>query len=62
MRVVVWVAFLMAIVPLVWILWTVLSKGLDLVLTVDWWTKSQARHHADGRPAAGPTTRSSGPS
>ena len=42
MRVVVWVAFLIAIVPLVWILWTVLSKGLDLVLTVDWWTKSQA--------------------
>ena len=42
MRVVVWVAFLIAIVPLAWILWTVLSKGLDLVLTVDWWTKSQA--------------------
>jgi phosphate transport system permease protein len=42
MRVVVWFAFLIAIVPLVWILWTVLSKGLDLVLTVDWWTKSQA--------------------
>ena len=42
MQVTVWGAFLVAMVPLVWILWTVLSKGLDLVLTVDWWTKSQA--------------------
>jgi phosphate transport system permease protein len=39
--VVVWVAFLIALVPLVWILWTVFSKGTNLLLHSDWWLNSQ---------------------
>ena len=35
-------AFALALVPLVWILWTVLSKGAGLVLDAQWWTNSQA--------------------
>jgi phosphate transport system permease protein len=35
-------AFLLALVPLVWILWTVLSKGASLVLQSQWWINSQA--------------------
>jgi phosphate transport system permease protein len=35
-------AFLLALVPLVWILWTVLNRGLSLVLQSQWWTNSQA--------------------
>jgi len=40
-RVVMWLAFLIALIPLVWILWTVLSKGIGLVLDSQWWTNSQ---------------------
>ena len=39
--VVMWVAFLVALVPLVWIIATVIMKGGELLLHVDWWTKSQ---------------------
>jgi phosphate transport system permease protein len=35
-------AFVLALVPLVWILWTVVTKGLSLVLQSQWWTNSQA--------------------
>lgn len=35
------VAFLLAVLPLVWILWTVASKGVDLLLDPTWWTNSQ---------------------
>jgi phosphate transport system permease protein len=35
-------AFLLALVPLVWILWTVLGKGIGLVVQSRWWTNSQA--------------------
>jgi phosphate transport system permease protein len=35
-------AFVLALVPLVWILWTVVTKGLSLVLRSQWWTNSQA--------------------
>jgi phosphate transport system permease protein len=38
----VWLAFVVAVVPLVWILWTVLSRGFSLVLDAHWWTNSQA--------------------
>ena len=48
----------LAMVPLVWILWTVLSKGLDLVLTVDLVDQVSRRASRRGRPAAAPTTRS----
>lgn len=34
-------AFVLALIPLVWILWTVVSRGYSLLLTSDWWTHSQ---------------------
>lgn len=40
-RVVMWLAFLVALIPLVWILWTVVSKGYHLLLEPEWWTNSQ---------------------
>ncbi len=40
-RSLVWLAFLLAVIPLVWILWTVVSKGSTSCSTADWWTKSQ---------------------
>lgn len=40
-RVVMWLAFLIALIPLIWILWTVLSKGVGLLLDSQWWTNSQ---------------------
>jgi phosphate transport system permease protein len=39
--VVMWAAFLLALVPLVWILWTVVSKGVHLLVEAQWWTNSQ---------------------
>jgi phosphate transport system permease protein len=33
--------FLVAMVPLVWLLWTVVSKGLSVVLKSGWWTSDQ---------------------
>ena len=40
-RVLVWLAFLVALAPLVWILWSVVSQGYHLLLASDWWTHSQ---------------------
>lgn len=37
-----WLAFLIALVPLAWILWTVLSKGLSSTLHLVWWQKDQS--------------------
>jgi phosphate transport system permease protein len=37
-----WLAFLVALVPLVWILVTVLLKGYSLLLDANWWSHSQA--------------------
>jgi phosphate transport system permease protein len=34
-------ATVLALVPLVWVLWTVTSKGIRLVLTSTWWLQSQ---------------------
>jgi phosphate transport system permease protein len=36
-----WTAFLIAVVPLVWILWTVIDKGSNLLFHADWWLNSQ---------------------
>jgi phosphate transport system permease protein len=33
-------AFLVAVVPLVWVLYTVIERGLPVVLNADWWQKS----------------------
>ena len=40
-RVVMWAAFLIAMVPLVWILGSVISKGGAMLLNSQWWTNSQ---------------------
>jgi phosphate transport system permease protein len=40
-RAVMWMAFAIAMVPLVWILWSVVTKGAAMLLNIDWWTNSQ---------------------
>ncbi len=40
--VVVWAAFLIALIPLAWILWVVLSNGFHVLLTSTWWQKDQS--------------------
>ncbi|MFV0463320.1 MAG: phosphate ABC transporter permease PstA [Nostocoides sp.] len=40
--VLVWLSFLIALIPLVWILWTVFSKGFDTLLSITWWQKDQS--------------------
>ncbi|HKM25607.1 MAG TPA: phosphate ABC transporter permease PstA [Corynebacterium sp.] len=32
---------LIALIPLVWVLWTVVSRGISPLLNLDWWTSSQ---------------------
>jgi phosphate transport system permease protein len=34
-------AFLVALLPLIWVLWTVVSRGLPTILEPTWWTNSQ---------------------
>jgi phosphate transport system permease protein len=41
-RVVMWTAFFVAVIPLVWILASVLIKGGQLLLESQWWSNSQA--------------------
>ncbi|TWP38901.1 phosphate ABC transporter permease PstA [Leekyejoonella antrihumi] len=38
----IWLAFAIALVPLVWIMWTVLSRGLPSMLHLTWWNKDQS--------------------
>ena len=40
-RVMMWTAFVIAMVPLAWILWSVVTKGGALLLHSTWWTNSQ---------------------
>lgn len=40
--VVVSLAFAVALVPLVWLLWTVISKGYHVILDTGWWSSDQA--------------------
>jgi phosphate transport system permease protein len=40
-RALMWSAFAIAMVPLVWILWSVVSKGGHMLLDSQWWTNSQ---------------------
>ena len=51
-RIVMWAAFFVAMVPLVWILGSVVVKGGQLLLESQWWTNSQrgitARHVGGG--------------
>ncbi|HKX69116.1 MAG TPA: phosphate ABC transporter permease PstA [Intrasporangium sp.] len=46
-RVVMWSAFFVAVVPLVWILWTVISRGIHMVTTSTWWTANQRNINSD---------------
>ncbi len=50
--VVVWAAFLIAVIPLLWILYTVISKGANLLFDASWWQNSQrgitSRHVGGG--------------
>jgi phosphate transport system permease protein len=39
--VLVYVAFALAMIPLIWILWSVLSSGWSLLLHASWWSNSQ---------------------
>ena len=34
-------SFLLALIPLIWLLWTVISKGLKVILDSTWWTETQ---------------------
>lgn len=38
--VLVWASFAIAIIPLVWLLVSVISKGLPAIVSADWWTRS----------------------
>lgn len=38
----VWGSFAVALVPLVWLLWTVVSKGYKVIFHSGWWTADQA--------------------
>ena len=40
--VLVWLAFLIALIPLVWILWIVVSRGWHAVASTTWWEKDQS--------------------
>jgi len=40
-RAVMWTAFAIAMVPLAWILWSVVSKGGQMLFGSSWWTNSQ---------------------
>jgi phosphate transport system permease protein len=37
-----WASFLIAMVPLVWVLYTVVSRGFSAILSVTWWNNSLA--------------------
>jgi phosphate transport system permease protein len=43
----VWLAFGVALVPLVWLLWTVISKGVSVIVHADWWSSDQGGISAD---------------
>jgi phosphate transport system permease protein len=39
--VLVWAAFAIALIPLVWVVWTVVSRGAGTAMHAEWWTHSQ---------------------
>jgi phosphate transport system permease protein len=41
-RVLFWAAFVIAMVPLVWVLYTVVSRGFKAIISSTWWNKSLA--------------------
>ena len=36
-----WLCMILAMIPLVWVLWTVFSRGIGPITSADWWTKDQ---------------------
>jgi len=40
-KIVMWTAFAIAMMPLAWILWSVVSKGGQMLVDPHWWTNSQ---------------------
>jgi phosphate transport system permease protein len=42
-----WAAFVLAVVPLVWILGTVVAKGFHMLTTATWWTGNQRNINSD---------------
>jgi phosphate transport system permease protein len=38
----VWLAFGVALVPLIWLLWTVIGKGYHVIFKASWWSADQA--------------------
>ncbi|AKK11805.1 phosphate ABC transporter permease PstA [Corynebacterium uterequi] len=40
--VLVWSTMALAMIPLVWVLWTVFSKGIAPIVSLDWWIDDQA--------------------
>lgn len=40
--IVMWGAFLIALIPLGWILWVVMTKGFHVLLSTTWWQKDQS--------------------
>ena len=58
-RIVMWSAFVIACVPLVWILVSTILKGGHMLASVDWWTLSQNGITAR-REVAAPRTPSRG--
>jgi len=46
-KVVMWTAFFVAMVPLVWILGTVVAKGFHMLTTATWWTGNQRNINSD---------------
>lgn len=55
-RVLVYTAFVLALIPLTWVLFTVVTRGIGLVVSLDWWTESQRnigpRDYGGGAAAA----------
>ncbi|SES27877.1 phosphate ABC transporter permease PstA [Corynebacterium cystitidis] len=41
MTFIMWACMIVALIPLAWVLWTVLSNGIGAVTDIDWWTKDQ---------------------
>ena len=51
-------AFVIAVVPLVWVLGSTVLKGCRVLLSSTWWTNSQAGDHRRDGSVAVPLTRS----
>ncbi|PXW31773.1 UNVERIFIED_CONTAM: phosphate ABC transporter membrane protein 2 (PhoT family) [Williamsia faeni] len=36
-------AVVIAMIPLIWLVWTLVARGLEAILSAEWWTKSELR-------------------